>query len=256
MYSLGIYGIYRLVFDISIWWLVVALVWSKFIGIVGHSIGLHRYFSHKSFNTTAAKEKFLAWISLLLGAGSPITYARTHRHHHRTADTENDYHSPKYNGMIGNMLGLWELRSLSWFINKGGAMPKDLLVNSTCKYIHDNYFKIWYLMLVLSLLIDWKITVYLLAIPVVYTHIDYNILINSVGHGFGYRNFNTPDQSTNCNWARAFNLGEAYHNNHHAHPYLYDFAVNKNEYDFVGTIIESCLAVDGAQTKKGKLRID
>lgn len=256
MYLLSAYGIYRLFVDVSLWWLFAALVWSKFIGIFGHSIGLHRYFSHRSFNTTAAVEKFLAWTSVLLGAGSPVTYARTHRHHHRHADTPADYHSPVVNGRLSTMLGAWEFRHVSWFIEKGGATPRDLLINKTCKYIHDNYFRIWSVLLIASLLVDWRITVYLLAIPVLYTHLDYNILTNTVGHGLGYRNFETNDASTNCSWTRIFNLGESYHNNHHAHPQLYDFAVKSNEYDLIGTIIKRWLAVDGNQTRNGKLRIE
>ena len=79
----------------SLWWLLIACILAKFIGTFGHTIALHRYFSHRSFNTTETKEKILAWISLFVGVGSPIGFAYNHRHHHREADTQLDWHSPK-----------------------------------------------------------------------------------------------------------------------------------------------------------------
>jgi fatty-acid desaturase len=50
--------------------------------------------------------------------------------------------------------------------------------------------------------------------------------------------------------------GEGLHNNHHAHPQLYDFAVKSNEFDFTALIIKHYIAVDGAQTRQGQLKID
>jgi fatty-acid desaturase len=46
------------------------------------------------------------------------------------------------------------------------------------------------------------------------------------------------------------------HNNHHAYPQLYDFAIKPDEFDFTALIIKHCIAVDGAQTRQGQLKID
>ena len=43
-------------------------------------------------------------------------------------------------------------------------------------------------------------------------------LVNSAGHLWGYRNYNTPDQSRNVWWVAALTSGEGWHNNHHADP--------------------------------------
>jgi stearoyl-CoA desaturase (delta-9 desaturase) len=42
--------------------------------------------------------------------------------------------------------------------------------------------------------------------------------INSVTHLWGYRTFDTADNSRNLWWAAIFTYGEGWHNNHHAHP--------------------------------------
>lgn len=255
IYALSFYGITKLFTDTSIWWLVISLIWAKLIGLFGHSIGLHRYFSHKSFNTTSAGEKFLAWASVFLGSGSPIQYARNHRQHHKVADTASDFHSPVIDGKLKTILGAWEFRSLKWFIDRGGAVPRDLISNTTCKFIHDNYYKIWYSLLLIFYAIDWHLAIYVLALPVLYNHLEYNFLINCAGHAWGYRNFNTSDASKNCSWVKYFSWGEAYHNNHHAHPNLYDFAVVNTENDLTAQVIERWFAVDGKQTEQGKLKV-
>ncbi|HEY9599450.1 MAG TPA: fatty acid desaturase, partial [Cyanophyceae cyanobacterium] len=42
--------------------------------------------------------------------------------------------------------------------------------------------------------------------------------INSVTHMWGYRTFETNDNSRNLWWAAILTYGEGWHNNHHAHP--------------------------------------
>ena len=43
-------------------------------------------------------------------------------------------------------------------------------------------------------------------------------LVNSAAHMWGYRNFETRDESRNTWWVALFSFGEGWHNNHHAHP--------------------------------------
>jgi stearoyl-CoA desaturase (delta-9 desaturase) len=255
-YLIGFYGIYRLFIDTSLWWLLAAWILTKFIGVFGHTIALHRYFSHKSFNTTPAKEKFLAWISLFVGVGSPIGFAYNHRHHHRVPDTPADWHSPKILGKLYVTLGLWQFHDLSWYDKKGGGIPRDLIKDATCVFVHTNYYRIWYGLLILTALIDWRISVYIIALPGVFNRIEANITSNCISHSWGYRNFNTPDESRNNLWLRHFVSGEAYHNNHHANPQLYDFGIMPKEHDSSARLIERFFAVDGPQTQNGKIKYE
>jgi len=43
-------------------------------------------------------------------------------------------------------------------------------------------------------------------------------LVNSATHMWGYRRFETRDDSRNTWWVALMTFGEGWHNNHHAHP--------------------------------------
>lgn len=257
VYIVAFAGIGMAVFgSVSAWWLLAALVWSKIIQLIGHSCGMHRYFSHKSFNTTRAGENLMAWTSFLLGVGSPIQYARNHRQHHKVTDKPTDWHSPKNDGKLYTALGIWEFNSLGWFMERGGMTPRDLISHPTYRFIHDHYYSLWAILAFWLCLIDWHLAVYMLALPSLIFHIELNVWVNCVGHSWGYRNFDTDDTSKNNQWVQTFTLGEGLHNNHHAKAQLYDFAVKKGESDISAWFIEKFLAVPGPQTTNGKMRID
>jgi fatty-acid desaturase len=167
-----------------------------------------------------------------------------------------DWHSPKNDGRLYTALGIWEFNSLKWFMERGGMTPRDLISHPTYRFIHDHYYKIWSALTVITLLIDWHITVYLLALPSLIYHIELNVWVNCVGHSWGYRNFETDDTSRNNQWVQTVSLGEGLHNNHHANAQLYDFAVKQGESDISAWVIEKFLAVPGPQTEAGKIRID
>ena len=42
--------------------------------------------------------------------------------------------------------------------------------------------------------------------------------VNSATHLWGYRNYETTDESRNLWWVAILSYGEGWHNNHHAHP--------------------------------------
>lgn len=257
VYIIAFVGVGLVVFGtVSLWWILAALVWSKIIQLIGHSCGMHRYFSHKSFNTTLMGENLMAWTSVLLGVGSPLQYARNHRQHHKVTDKPTDWHSPKNDGKLYTALGIWEFNSLSWFMARGGMTPRDLISHPTYRYIHDNYYQIWGILAFWLCLIDWHLAVYMLALPSLIFHIELNVWVNCVGHSWGYRNFETDDTSRNNQWVQTFSLGEGLHNNHHANAQLYDFAVKKGESDISAWFIDKFLAVPGPQTTNGKIRID
>lgn len=254
IYIVGFYGIYRLFTDVSIWWFVAAFVWSKLIQLIGHSIGMHRYFSHNSFKTTKLGHWIISWTSLLVGVGSPLSYARNHRFHHRAVDTPNDIHSPVTDGKLKTFFGLWAFHDLNWFLAKGSVQVKDLIKDPLLRFIHQNYYKIWSILLLISFLIDWKLAVYMLVLPSLIYHIELNILINCISHSWGYRNYKTNDHSRNNIWVNWYNLGEGLHNNHHAKPWLYDFATRPGEWDINAWVIDTFFAIPDERTSLGKTK--
>src|SRR5204862_7852522 len=56
-------------------------------------------------------------------------------------------------------------------------------------------------------------------------------IVNSLGHAFGGRNFETPDNSRNNHLAAWLILGEGFQNNHHRFPGSATFAYRRHEVD-------------------------
>ena len=69
---------------------------------------------------------------------------------------------------------------------------------------------------VLFLLGGWSWVVWGVAVRTVFTY-HTTWLVNSASHKWGYRNFETDDDSRNNWWVALISWGEGWHNNHHAH---------------------------------------
>jgi stearoyl-CoA desaturase (delta-9 desaturase) len=221
--------------------LLVSFLIGKFIvSALSTQIALHRYFSHRSFETTPIKHKFLAWVSILAGQGSPVGWSAHHRHHHANADTELDTHSPRESKWLA--AGLWLMKSYEFYINvkKLRRVPTDLLRDTTVRYIDDHYYKIWLGILLVSFIISWKFAVFIVLSPLAWGYI--NAAVITLGANIklpgSYRNFDTPDNSYNNKWMQVYMLGEGLHNNHHHNPNKYDEKVCDDEFDLIGLTIQ------------------
>ena len=86
--------------------LFFALHW--FFSLFFHSFFLHRYASHKMYNTSKGQEKtfyFLNWFFQGSSFLVPCAYAVMHRVHHTYSNTEQDPHSPHFaKDVIGMMM--------------------------------------------------------------------------------------------------------------------------------------------------------
>jgi stearoyl-CoA desaturase (delta-9 desaturase) len=250
-YSLGVLGfflaIYLGIYQGFGWWLLGGLIYSKIVHLLGTHISLHRYFAHSSFKTTESKHRLLCWISLLGAEGSPIMWFIHHNHHHNHSDTEKDLHSP-LNGIVKNFF--WGFRSSEYFEEKGvNIFPKKLYRDRTVKYIHDNYFTIWALIGLASLIVDWRLTVFFILFPIGHNNLVAALLTVTLYHGRikfpgCYRNFDVGDASWNNRYVVAAVLGEGYHNNHHREPTNYDQAMRPGEFDPAAWIIDRAFKID------------
>lgn len=79
-------------FVVDHWWVVVllALVLYYPVQLLGHNIGSHKLFSHRSFSPKKWYPYVAVYFNFLSLHGSPSTSALIHRLHHRYADTELD----------------------------------------------------------------------------------------------------------------------------------------------------------------------
>lgn len=205
------------------------------IGKIGGEIGFHRLFSHKSFKTENWKARILLILGSLNFVGSSLSWCGVHRIHHKTADTEKDPHSPYFNK-------LWKVWLIVWkpFI----VSPKDvsdLIRDKWHLFIHKNYFLLSYITILLVGLIDYRILIFGLILPsVIQFHVG-SYLIDIVCHKWGYRNYDTKDQSRNNIIVNILTGGSGLHNNHHAFPGNPYFNHKSKEVDLPGFFIKYCL---------------
>lgn len=191
---------------------------------IGISTGLHRYFSHKSFITSSIWEKIMLWVSVPATVGTPISWIGTHRLHHAHSDTIKDPHSPKFLGFVKSYFHIWNKITIP------SAVVSDIIKNKTAKFIHNNYLKILIFYIIILYTIHPFVGIIVYSIPALLIFHATGIT-NSLGHGFGYKNSDTGDDSTNSKFIALFTAGEGLHNNHHANPKSAIFSKNNYEID-------------------------
>jgi len=217
-----------LIYNFNIW---LFLIGWFIIGCIGQEIGLHRYFGHKAFKLSMWQENILATISIFPAQGGPLWWASAHAHHHKHSDTKLDIHSP--------IQGKW-FAFLGWYFVPSPVkiIRRDLLKNKYLKYIHLHHKKIYWIT-VLPLLFIPEIVLNLFLLPAVISFWGVN-LVNWLCHDniFGYKNFDTKDNSKNLPILSLFTWGLSLHENHHWDQTNPSHSVKWWEIDIAGEIIK------------------
>lgn len=200
---------------VSASWLIASYAAWVLIAVLGVGIFYHKYFAHRGFATYRWIEALCAYLGGLAGLGAVIGWVALHMdHHHRYADrSELDIHSPRY-GLFRAYMG-WQFEKHDLKI--GSA--KRLLRIPFLKLQGSYYYQIYWLSAAALFFIDPIAPVFLLLVP---GFVQYHVegIIASFGHtrSFGYRNFDTPDDSVNIWWLGVLTWGAGFHNNHHGLP--------------------------------------
>ena len=229
--SIALIIICPFVADVSWQYVSLSIFMFYAYSVLGISMMLHRYYSHKSFKLNSFVKWFFTVFAVLAGRGSPLGWVYIHRIHHATSDTEKDPHSPHYDTFkfIG-FKPLQENKKINHFI------VKELLTTAHIK-IDKYYLLIIICFLLLLSIINFNLLFYMWAIPVFIVSVS-QTMFNYFCHMDGYRNFATDDCSTNnkCLWP--FILGDAWHNNHHGNSAAKTSQVQWWELDPVRYIIK------------------
>lgn len=207
------------------------------ISKVGNSIGQHRYFTHRSFKTGKFREIFITLMATLSTTASVIHYVSVHRYHHLTSDTEKDPHSPKRLGFFRTFFLFMTQESIDRIPQR---LVKDLLRNEFVVFCHNWYWPIILTYILILAIINPILILYCYMIPAGYSKFISGIQL-TLSHMYGYRNFETSDDSTNSRFLDIITLGEGLHNNHHARPgeYSFDFTKKPGEFDITGFMIRT-----------------
>jgi stearoyl-CoA desaturase (delta-9 desaturase) len=231
-----------LLFYVNDWIYFVACITSiVLITKVGISIAQHRYFTHRSFETTAVKHKLLILLGALSTTGTVIQYAVTHRHHHAKSDTVDDIHSPNFLSGLRVWFQFYPQENLDRLSIKN---VKDLIRDPLIMLQHKYYLLIIAAYIILLAVVDPLLILFCYVIPCGYTMLNVG-LTSYTTHlkNIGYRNFDISDDSRNNTLVNWITLGEGLHNNHHAKPssYTYAFTDYKYEWDFTAWLIKTFL---------------
>jgi len=207
--------------------LVAFLVLIVLVGQLGVGLGYHRLLCHRSYHVPAALRSSLALLGLMACQGGPLTWCAIHRLHHRHSDHDGD---PQMSS------GSFWWKHILWALVRdmaGLASPAD--VRRVTADLHREPALLWMERWQVALLAGqalvlllggwffggWGLGLSLLLWgfflrAVVGWHATF--LVNSINHRYGYRNYATDDDSTNCWWVALLTFGEGWHNNHHARP--------------------------------------
>ena len=122
---------------------------------------------------------------------------------------------------------------------------KDLLQKPAVMFFHNWYWPVIVSYLILLVIVDPLLVLFCYVLPSGYTRFITGTQI-SLGHGKGYRNFDTNDSSINNRFWNCISMGEGLHNNHHARPNHYDFAFTKQpgEWDIAKFIVEKFFLIN------------
>jgi stearoyl-CoA desaturase (delta-9 desaturase) len=208
-------------FDLP-WWgyVAVALVLTH-VTIVSVTVFLHRHQAHRALDLhPAASHFFRAWLWTTTGMVTK-EWAAVHRKHHARCDTAEDPHSPQFYGInrvlwLGVLLYVKATHEPHTLERYGVGTPDDWLERNL-------YSKHQSLGIVLMGAVDVALFGIVPGGLILLTQIAWIPfwaagVINGIGHYWGYRNWPTPDWSTNIvPWGIVIG-GEELHNNHHAYP--------------------------------------
>lgn len=226
------------------WWLLALFGYFMYAG-VGHSVGYHRYFSHRSFNAPAWAEVLFTMCGVLGCVGPPITWSLIHRQHHLHSDKAGDsYTAHEHPRLTFSALLVGNYRE-----NYSDKLFRRALRRSTDfqRYVLRNYYGIVAGFALLLLLADWRLFMFGWAVPVALT-LWMSALDAYATHHWGYQRYETDDESRNLWWMALLFWGEGWHNNHHAKPLQWNFGEKWWELDIGSWIIRGLLAIE-----KGRL---
>ena len=174
----------------------------------GITVGYHRLFTHRSFETYSGVRYTFAVLGGMAVEGDVVAWVSDHRKHHQFSDVEGDPHSPHVGygeGLVAAVRGLWHAHS-GWLLSAAGRADqsryaKDLLRDRGLRVIAKLFLPLVLFSLVLPAMAGWlliggwygffaglfwggAVRIFLLQ------HVTFSI--NSICHVWGRRRFASP----------------------------------------------------------------
>jgi len=205
---------------LSWWQVIVAALLLTHVTIAAVTIFLHRSQAHRGLDLHPAVAHFFRlWLWLTTGMLTK-EWVAIHRKHHAKCETPDDPHSPQTRGLRkvlweGAELYMAEAQNKETLARYGHGTPSD--------WVERNVYSrfTWQglgLMLGVNLILFGWIGLSVWAVQMIWIPLFAAGVINGIGHFWGYRNYDSPDASSNIvPWGILIG-GEELHNNHHTYP--------------------------------------
>ncbi|HXH88267.1 MAG TPA: acyl-CoA desaturase [Gaiellaceae bacterium] len=245
----------------------IVLLWDRMVGPtelailavgyvltgVGITVGYHRLFTHRAFETYKPVRYTFAVLGQMAVEGDVLAWVSDHRKHHQFSDQEGDPHSPHAGfggGVSGALKGLWHAHT-GWLFSESGRADqaryaKDLMRDNGLRVIAKLFLPLVIVSLLVPALVGWALLggwygffaglVWGGAVRIFLLH-HVTFSINSICHFWGRRRFASRDESRNVWWLSWLSFGESWHNNHHAFPTSAFHGLRKLEIDPGGWVI-------------------
>tara|TARA_Y100000310_G_scaffold316956_1_gene369281 strand:- start:1804 stop:2931 length:1128 start_codon:yes stop_codon:yes gene_type:complete len=210
---------------------VVAMLILYFISMLSITIGYHRYFSHRSYETNKYVEFVLLFISSMTAQGSALRWAHDHRLHHQFVDTDKDPYSIKKGFWYAHLLWMFEKKSLDHKIVAdltGNKLVMFQHKHASLLFVFTNVFVCGTIGLFLNDLLGafmllWWTRLFLLH------HSTW--CINSLAHMWGSQRYSKEFSAVDNFFLAILTSGEGYHNYHHTFAKDYRNGVKWYHYD-------------------------
>ncbi len=243
------------------WWQIVLFTLAvTHVTIISVTLFLHRSQAHRGLDLHPAVMHFFRfWLWLTTGM---ITkeWVAIHRKHHARCEREGDPHSPVVFGLgmvffRGAELYREEAKNEETLKRFGHGTPDDWLERNL--YSKHNLLGIL-IMLGIDLALFGLVGLAVWAVQMAWIPFWAAGVVNGVGHAIGYRNFASPDTSTNVFPIGIIIGGEELHNNHHAYGTSAKFSSKWYEFDLGWVYISILRFFKLATVKKvaPKLRLE
>lgn len=204
---------------------------------LGIGAGYHRLLTHRGYQCPRWLEYTLSTLGVCCMQDTLARWVAIHRIHHNHSDEQPDPHSPLVTLFWGHIGWIFAENSELGKLSTLEKYSKDLIQQPYYRWLESRFNFIGVLLVQAALItvlgalygaicygdiatviqcaVQWLF--WGAFMRVIYTwHVTWSV--NSFGHAFGYRNYETHDNSRN-NWVVGLATnGEGWHNNHHADP--------------------------------------
>ena len=203
------------------------------ITIVAITLYLHRGVCHSAIDIHPILSHFFRFWLWLTTSMRTADWVAIHRKHHAKVETSDDPHSPAVYGISkvilqGADLYHQEKNNKETIEKYSQNCPQDWIEEHV--YTGRNNLGIL-LLFILNIILFGTVGIIIWSIQMMWTPIFAAGGINGAGHYWGYRNYNTNDDSTNMSPIGIIIGGEELHNNHHAYPTAAKFSLRPWEFD-------------------------